>query len=105
MCFVENSLVNGVFGLAFWEQLWRRILFDPQFNRQRQSLRDYYQQKSQQGFEFAYQYPGMQKVSHALVRVIRSENDTGSALLIDPRCGEASYRMLLPSWWEYQDVE
>jgi DNA excision repair protein ERCC-2 len=77
----------------------------PQFNRQRQGLRDYYQEKSQQGFEFAYQYPGMQKVSQALGRVIRSENDTGSALLIDPRFGQASYRNLLPDWWDYQDVK
>lgn len=74
----------------------------PQFNRQREVLRDYYQAKLGQGFQYAYLYPGLQRVSQALGRVIRRESDTGSALLIDPRYGEPAYRELLPPWWEYR---
>lgn len=76
----------------------------PQFNRERQSLRDYHQQKSGEGFEFAYLYPGMQKVSQALGRVIRGETDTGSALLIDARFSEPGYQRLLPACWTYHLV-
>jgi DNA excision repair protein ERCC-2 len=77
----------------------------PQFNRERQSLRDYHQLKSGRGFEFAYLYPAMQKVSQALGRVIRSETDTGCALLIDTRFADPSYRLLLPDGWDYQALD
>jgi DNA excision repair protein ERCC-2 len=77
----------------------------PQFNRQRQVLRDYYDHKSGLGYQYAYQYPGMQKVSQALGRVIRRESDRGSALLIDNRYGESSYRALLPAGWDYREAE
>ncbi|MDJ0879592.1 MAG: helicase C-terminal domain-containing protein, partial [Halieaceae bacterium] len=73
----------------------------PQFNREREVLRDYYQAKRGQGFQYAYLYPGMQRVSQALGRVIRTETDTGSALLIDPRYRDPEYRELLPSQWDY----
>ena len=73
----------------------------PQFNRSTQTLSDYYQQRYGRGFEYAYQYPGMQKVSQALGRVIRADSDTGSALLIDSRYRDNSYRLLLPNCWDY----
>ncbi len=73
----------------------------PQFNREREVLRDYYQDRLGRGFQYAYLYPGMQRVSQALGRVIRTETDRGSALLIDPRYGDPEYRQLLPPWWEY----
>ena len=75
----------------------------PQFNREREVLRDYYQSGLGQGFEYAYLYPGMQRVSQAIGRVIRRESDTGSALLIDPRYAQPDYRALLPPWWDYGD--
>ena len=74
----------------------------PQFNREREVLRNYYQRRRGQGFEYAYLYPGMQRVSQAIGRVIRRETDAGAALLIDPRYAEPAYRALLPPWWEYQ---
>jgi DNA excision repair protein ERCC-2 len=74
----------------------------PQFNREREVLRDYYQGKLGQGFQYAYLFPGMQRVCQALGRVIRRETDTGSALLIDSRYRDAAYRELLPPWWEYR---
>ena len=74
----------------------------PQFNREREVLRNYYQRRRGQGFEYAYLYPGMQRVSQAIGRVIRRETDAGAALLIDPRYAEPAYRALLPPWWKYQ---
>lgn len=75
----------------------------PQVGREREQLRDWYQQRSGTGFEFAYLYPGMQKVDQALGRVVRTAGDRGSALLIDQRYGAARYRALLPPWWHYRE--
>ena len=73
----------------------------PQFNREQEALQAYYQEKLGRGFEYAFQYPGMQRVSQALGRVVRQDEDRGRALLIDSRYRERSYRALLPPWWEY----
>jgi DNA excision repair protein ERCC-2 len=74
----------------------------PQFDRRRQDLRSYFQDKTGQGYEFAYLFPGMQRVSQALGRVIRRDSDRGSALLIDQRYADPAYRGLLPACWDYQ---
>jgi DNA excision repair protein ERCC-2 len=73
----------------------------PQFNRETEQLRDWYQRRYSAGFEFAYLYPGMQKVDQALGRVVRGCGDRGRALLIDSRYRERQYRELLPPWWTY----
>ncbi|MEM1110739.1 MAG: ATP-dependent DNA helicase [Pseudomonadota bacterium] len=75
----------------------------PQFNRENEQLRDFYQREHGAGFEFAYLYPGMQKVDQALGRVVRRSDDQGQALLIDQRYGSGQYRALLPPWWEYRE--
>ncbi|MEM1154091.1 MAG: helicase C-terminal domain-containing protein, partial [Pseudomonadota bacterium] len=77
----------------------------PQFNRDTQQLQNWYQQQRGAGFEYAYLYPGMQKVDQALGRVIRTVEDTGRALLVDSRYEERQYRELLPPWWSYQSWE
>ncbi len=76
----------------------------PQFNRDNEQLREYFQQQYGAGFEYAYLYPGMQKVDQALGRVVRSPQDRGRALLVDSRYARADYRSLLPPWWTYQPV-
>jgi DNA excision repair protein ERCC-2 len=75
----------------------------PQVNRDTRELQDWYQRETGAGFEYTYLYPGMQKVSQALGRVVRSPRDRGNALLIDTRYALARYRQLLPPWWEYRD--
>ena len=108
---VAFCILGGVFGEAIdlpGDALSSVVIVGvglPQFNRQRQVLRDYYDRKSGLGYQYAYQYPGMQKVSQALGRVIRRESDRGSALLIDSRYGDSSYRALLPAGWEYRKAE
>ncbi|WP_143187609.1 ATP-dependent DNA helicase [Desulfosporosinus lacus] len=72
----------------------------PQVCMEREILRTYYETASHQGFEFAYLYPGMNKVLQAVGRVIRTEKDKGIVLLIDERFSKASYRKLFPDEWK-----
>jgi DNA excision repair protein ERCC-2 len=74
----------------------------PQVNRDTRQLQAWHQQRYGAGFEHTFLYPGMQKVDQALGRVVRRREDSGSALLIDPRYRQRQYRDLLPAWWEYQ---
>jgi DNA excision repair protein ERCC-2 len=74
----------------------------PRFGRETEQLRAWFQQHYGAGFEYAYLYPGMQKVDQALGRVIRHRQDRGRALLIDSRYAQRQYRELLPRWWRYQ---
>ena len=75
----------------------------PQVGYEREQLREWYQQSRGMGFEYAYLYPGMQKVAQALGRVVRTEADHGRALLVDPRYARPQYRELLPPWWDYSN--
>jgi Rad3-related DNA helicase len=71
----------------------------PQINVQQNLLRDHFEEKYGLGFEFAYMYPGMNKVMQAVGRVIRSETDKGAVLLIDERYGHRNYRRVFPKHW------
>ncbi|UWG97092.1 ATP-dependent DNA helicase [Dehalobacter sp. DCM] len=71
----------------------------PQFNVQQNIIRDYFDHKNGMGFEYAYMYPGMNKVLQAAGRVIRCESDIGAVLLIDERYSRRSYRNLFPKHW------
>lgn len=51
------------------------------------------------GFDYAYVYPGINKVLQAAGRVIRTENDKGRLLLIDDRYATSKYKKLLPQEW------
>ncbi len=67
----------------------------PQINYESDLIRDYYEEKEQKGFAYAYLYPGLNKVAQALGRLIRSEEDRGAALLIDSRYRFGEYRAML----------
>lgn len=71
----------------------------PQLNIQQDTIMDYFHQNGGQGYEYAYRYPGMNKVLQAAGRVIRSENDIGAVLLIDERYGHRRYKELFPRHW------
>ncbi|NLI91332.1 MAG: hypothetical protein GX434_03765 [Peptococcaceae bacterium] len=66
---------------------------------QQNIIRDYFNAKNGRGFEYAYMFPGMNKVLQAAGRVIRSENDTGAILLIDERFSSKNYRKIFPGHW------
>ncbi len=71
----------------------------PGLSPERERIRDHFTQKDDTGFEFAYLFPGMNRVLQAAGRVIRSEQDRGAILLIDQRFSHARYRSLFPPEW------
>ena len=69
-----------------------------QLNAELDTVRDYYDE-SGNGYDFAYRFPGMNKVLQAAGRVIRSEKDKGIILLIDSRFTAQNYIRLFPEHW------
>jgi len=71
----------------------------PQICPERDIIKQYYQDKTGRGFDFAYTYPGINKVQQAAGRVIRSEHDRGFVILIDDRFTSPRYKKILPCEW------
>ena len=71
----------------------------PQIGCEREILKEYYDEKGEPGFDYAYRYPGMNKVLQAAGRVIRTREDIGVILLMDERFMNREYRMLFPREW------
>jgi DNA excision repair protein ERCC-2 len=72
----------------------------PGISLERDLIREYFQKTLNAGFEYAYLYPGINRVLQAAGRVIRTENDRGAVLLIDQRYGTYRYKSLLPREWK-----
>lgn len=85
-----GDLLHGVLivGVAF-----------PMFNKENELLRSYFEASDQDGFNYAYTYPGMNKVIQAVGRVIRQQSDKGVAILFDDRYLHGVYQRLLPHHW------
>lgn len=62
-------------------------------------LRTYFDGYDHKGYEYAYMYPGMNKVLQAAGRVIRTEEDCGIVALLDKRFLGSEYRRLFPREW------
>ena len=71
----------------------------PMISFERNIIRDYFNKQGENGFQYAYTYPGMNKVMQGAGRVIRSQNDKGSVLLIDSRYRDKKYKSLFPGEW------
>jgi DNA excision repair protein ERCC-2 len=71
----------------------------PQIGPERETLKRYYDEAGKNGFDYAYVYPGMNKVLQAAGRLIRSEQDRGVLVLVDDRYLQNRYRRLLPDEW------
>ncbi|MGG1616188.1 ATP-dependent DNA helicase [Paenibacillus sp. NRS-1781] len=71
----------------------------PQIGAERDVLRDYFSEQGRNGFNYAYVYPGMNKVLQAGGRLIRTEHDEGLLVLIDDRFAKEPYASLLPEEW------
>ena len=99
-------VLGGIFseGIDLKEDLLIGVLIVgtglPQICTQREILKEYYQRENGQGFDYAYQYPGMNKVLQAAGRVIRTAEDVGIIVLLDERFQQYSYRRLFPREWE-----
>ena len=75
----------------------------PQVCNEREILKAYFEEKGRQGFDYAYLYPGANKVLQAAGRVIRSEKDRGVILLLDERFRERRYQEIFPREWRRRD--
>jgi Rad3-related DNA helicase len=71
----------------------------PQVGPERNIIKNYFDHQGKNGFEYAYVFPGMNKVLQAGGRLIRSEQDHGTLLLIDDRYTQPQYARLLPPEW------
>lgn len=72
----------------------------PMVCSEREILKKYYDEHNRNGFDYAYKYPGMNKVLQAAGRVIRTDEDYGIIILLDERFLQRDYRMLFPREWE-----
>jgi len=72
----------------------------PQISPERDVIANHFTSNGKKGFDYAYIYPGMNKVLQAAGRVIRAEEDQGVVLLIDSRYLEVDYWGLFPEEWK-----
>ena len=71
----------------------------PQVCVERDIIMNYFKDKGMNGFDYAYKYPGMNKVQQAAGRVIRTHEDTGIIALLDERFATREYGVLFPREW------
>lgn len=72
----------------------------PQVCYEREILKDYFDEQGEFGFDYAYRFPGMNKVLQAAGRVIRTSDDIGTITLLDERFLQPAYLKLFPREWE-----
>ena len=71
----------------------------PQISNERDILKKYFDKQKGNGFDYAFRYPGMNKVMQAAGRVIRTDRDRGVILLLDERFLQQEYQQLFPREW------
>ncbi len=106
----ENALAFAVMGSHYSEGIdipnLKGIIIVgvalPQYNEIRQNIQDHFEEKYQKGFDYAYVYPGINKVCQAAGRLIRKESDSGFLFLMDSRFRQ--YKYLLPDYWHIDEV-
>jgi len=72
----------------------------PQVGHEQEVLKGYFDERDNVGFDYAYRYPGMNKVLQSAGRVIRTVNDRGVIMLLDERFLQSAYRSLFPREWD-----
>ena len=72
----------------------------PKVCTEREILKQYFEEKGLGGFDYAYLYPGMNKVLQSAGRVIRTAADKGCILLLDERFVKGEYQRLFPREWK-----
>ena len=75
----------------------------PQVCRERDILQEFFEKQGKDGFDYAYRYPGMNKVLQAAGRVIRTVNDRGVIALLDDRFQLSTYKRMFPREWEHPE--
>ncbi|CAM2070421.1 ATP-dependent DNA helicase [Sulfidibacter corallicola] len=104
---VGFAVMGGIFGEGIdlrGERLIGVIVVGvglPQICIERNLIREHFEEN---GFDFAYRVPGMQRVLQTAGRVIRTERDRGVVCLIDSRFSEPDYARLFPAHWRPERV-
>ena len=102
---VAFCVTGGIFseGIDLWgERLIGAIVVGvtlPSLSFEREAMQAYYEEKFESGKQYAYVYPGFNKVLQAAGRVIRREGDRGVIVLIDDRFSDPVYKKGIPSLW------
>ncbi len=77
----------------------------PMVGNEKELFKYYFDERCGAGFEYAYLYPGMNKVMQSAGRVIRTVEDVGAILLLDDRFCNPKYTELFPrEWFPYVTV-
>ena len=76
----------------------------PQVCDERELLKNYFDSRGENGFDYAYRYPGMNKVLQSAGRVIRTKEDIGIVALLDERFLQRFYQKMFPREWEHFEV-
>ncbi|MBR6476994.1 MAG: hypothetical protein IKS85_00970 [Lachnospiraceae bacterium] len=76
----------------------------PQVGFEKELLKNYFDERGENGFDYAYRFPGMNKVLQAAGRVIRTQEDVGVVALLDERFLQGSYRKIFPREWSGFEV-
>lgn len=76
----------------------------PQISNEREILKQYYDKQGLSGFDYAFRYPGINKVLQAAGRVIRTREDRGIIVLLDERFLQSDYNALYPREWKNRIV-
>lgn len=76
----------------------------PQVCNEREILKHYFDEGGENGFDYSYRYPGMNKVLQAAGRVIRTVEDVGIIALLDERFLQVQYRRMFPREWDNFEV-
>ena len=71
----------------------------PSLSYEREAMAEYFEEKYEAGKQYAYVYPGMNRVLQAAGRVIRTESDRGVVVLIDDRFRDPIYKKYIPALW------
>ena len=107
---VAFCVMGGIFGEGIDlknEQLIGVIVVGtglPQISYEREILKNYYDSQNGCGFDYAFRYPGINKVLQAAGRVIRTVDDNGVILLLDERFLQSDYEPLYPREWRERVV-
>ena len=107
ICF---AVLGGIFGEGidlFGSKLIGCMIISvglPSLGNEKDLIKMYYDQLNHKGFEYAYVYPGFNKVMQAAGRVIRNEEDKGFAILIDQRYAKQDYIGLYPPDWHHYKI-
>lgn len=101
------TVVGGVFSEGIdlpLEKLIGAVIIGtgiPQISFERNLIKLFFDEKFDSGYDFAYKYPGFNKILQSAGRVIRTENDRGVVMLIDSRLCQSTYLKLFPDHWRH----